>query len=336
MSQEYSAKSEGPIGVLLTNLGTPDAPTSSAVRRYLKQFLSDPRVVEIPKFIWWFILRFLILPFRPKKSAKLYRSIWTEQGSPLLTTLQQQTQHLQLRFADEDIVIVPAMRYGNPSISAGIHQLRQHNAKRILVFPLYPQYSAATTASTFDAVFDEIKPWRYMPELRTVCDYHDNPLYIDALAKSIEQHWQQQGRGQLLLMSFHGIPERNVKLGDPYHQQCLTTAKLLAQALQLQDDQWMCCFQSRFGPAKWLQPYTDKTLEQLPAKGIKQVDVICPGFSADCLETLEEINETNRELFLEAGGERYQYIPALNDREQHLLLLENIIQRYTDDWGQAQ
>lgn len=325
-------------GVLLVNLGTPDAPTPSALRRYLREFLSDPRVVEIPRAIWYPILYGIILNTRPKASAEKYRAVWTEQGSPLMQISLAQQQALQQAMAQRfkgPVKIELAMRYGNPSIAHGLQQLKAQGARRLLIFPLYPQYCAATNATTFDKVFAELSTWRWMPELRLVNHYHDHTGYIAALANSVRQQWETHPRGQLLLMSFHGIPKRNLELGDPYFCECHKTARLLAQALALRPEEWRVTFQSRFGKAQWLQPYTDVTLKTLPAQGITQVDVICPGFAADCLETLEEIKVENRGYFLQAGGQNYQYIPALNAESLHIQSLADIIQQHTQGWAET-
>lgn len=333
----FHGKSEC-TGVLLVNLGTPDAPDKPSLRRYLKEFLSDPRVVEIPRLLWYPILHGIILNTRPAKSAEKYKSVWTADGSPLMAiSLQQQKalqREMEIRF-NGPVKIELAMRYGNPSIPAGLRKLKEAGARRILVLPLYPQYCAATNATTFDKVFDELKRWRWLPELRLVNHYHDHPAYIEALADSVLQHWQHHPRGQLLIMSFHGIPKRNLLLGDPYHCECHKTARLLAAALNLRPTEYRVTFQSRFGKAEWLQPYTDKTLQTLPQEGIKHVDVICPGFAADCLETLEEIQEENREYFIHAGGEQYHYIPALNANPKHIQALADIIQQHTQGWAET-
>jgi ferrochelatase len=333
----FHGKSEC-TGVLLVNLGTPDAPDRQSLRRYLKEFLSDPRVVEIPRLLWYPILYGIILNKRPAASAEKYREVWTENGSPLLNISLQQQKSLQkemeVRFQGS-VKIGLAMRYGNPSINAGLNQLREAGARRILILPLYPQYCAATTATTFDKVFDELKGWRWMPELRLVNHYHDHAGYIEALADSVLQHWEKNLRGQLLLMSFHGIPKRSLTLGDPYYCECHKTARLLAEELNLKPDEYRVTFQSRFGKAEWLQPYTDKTLQALPGEGIKTVDVICPGFAADCLETLEEIQVENRDIFLGVGGEQYHYIPALNADPRHIHALAELIQQHTQGWPET-
>lgn len=336
--QDYFHGKSECTGVLLVNLGTPDAPDAPSLRRYLKEFLSDPRVVEIPRIIWNVILYGIILNTRPAKSAAKYRSVWTENGSPLMHISLQQQKALQkamdTRF-NGPVKIELAMRYGNPSIASGLLKLKAAGARRLLILPLYPQYCAATNATSFDKVFDELKRWRWVPELRLVNHYHDHPGYIEALASSVLEHWEQHPRGQQLIMSFHGIPKRNLMLGDPYHCECYKTARLLAEALNLKAHEWRVTFQSRFGKAEWLQPYTDKTLQALPAEGIKNVDIICPGFAADCLETLEEIQQENREYFQHAGGENYHYIPALNANSKHIHALADIIQQHTQGWAET-
>ncbi|MGB1310039.1 MAG: ferrochelatase [Leucothrix sp.] len=335
--QFFHGKPES-LGILLVNLGTPDEPTPKAVRRYLKQFLSDGRVVEIPKAIWWCILNGIILRTRPAKSAKLYASVWEDGGSPLLKYGKLQQQALQSEMAVRfkgPVHVELAMRYGNPSILQGLRNLRAQGARRLLVLPLYPQYSAATTATTYDAVSQEMKRWRWLPEIRFVNQYHDNERYIQALAKSVKAYWAQHGQREKLVMSFHGLPQRNLELGDPYHCQCHKTGRLLAEALGLSKEQWLVTFQSRFGRAEWLKPYTDKTLEKLAQAGVKGVDVVCPGFSADCLETLEEIAVENYEVFKEAGGEHYSYIPALNEDAEHIQVLADLIQQHTQGWPET-
>lgn len=326
------------IGVLLVNLGTPDKAEAASVRRYLTTFLSDRRVVEIPRLIWLPLLYGIIAPRRAPKTAALYQAVWMEEGSPLMVYSERQQVALGEELAQRytgPVIVEYAMRYGEPSITKGLASLRSQGARRILVLPLYPQYSATTTATVFDAVSEELRQWRWLPELRFVNQYHDNDNYINALALSVEEHWREHGRDGFLLMSFHGLPERNLHLGDPYFCQCHKTARLLAEKLMLAEDRWMITFQSRFGKAQWLQPYTDKTLETLPEKGIKQVDVICPGFAADCLETLEEIESENREVFMTAGGETYRYIPALNDHPEHITMLADLVGQHIQGWAEA-
>lgn len=323
-------ESTAPLGILLTNLGTPDTPTASALRRYLAEFLWDRRVVDVPRPLWWLILHGIILRTRPARSARLYRKVWTEAGSPLLLIAQRQQallqQALDARWPGRSRVAL-GMRYGNPSIATALTELRAGGVQQILVLPLYPQNSCSTTASTLDAVAEALRATRDVPTLRFVADYHADAAYIDALAASVREAQEADGPVQRLLFSFHGTPERYRREGDPYYQQCLTTARLAAERLGLHDGQWQVSFQSRFGREPWLQPYTDEVLKQLPAQGVTRVQVICPGFSADCLETLEEIAEENREVFLHAGGESFQYIPALNDRPDHIAALADIVAR---------
>jgi len=318
-------------GVLLTNLGTPDAPTPTALRRYLAEFLWDPRVVEAPRPVWWLVLNGIILRLRPRRSAEAYARIWTQAGSPLLDIARRQADALAVRLGG-DVPVALAMRYGSPSIEAGLTELRRAGCGRVLVFPLYPQYAAATGASTLDKVAQVLRGWRDVPELRFIRDYHDHPGYLDALATSVRRYWDENGRGQILLLSFHGIPRRYADGGDPYPRECERTAKAVAERLELEPDQWKLTFQSRFGPQEWLKPYTDKTLQSLPAEGLTSVDLICPGFSADCLETLEENAMTNRDLFLDAGGEHFGYIPCLNDDRAHIDALADIVEQHLGGW----
>ncbi|MBN4078716.1 ferrochelatase [Gammaproteobacteria bacterium AH-315-C21] len=333
-------------GILIANLGTPDAPTASALRRYLGEFLWDKRVVEIPRLIWWLILHGIILRTRPAKSAEAYKSVWTEDGSPLMVNGLGQRDALRIRLSERfagPVVVELAMRYGNPSIESGLEKLRDAGAQRILVLPLYPQYSAATTASTFDAVANTFKKWRWVPELRFVQHYHDWPSYIQALASSIEENWQENGRAEKLIFSFHGMPKRTLLAGDPYHCECQKTARLVAEKLNLNKGDYLVSFQSLFGKEEWLKPYTDETLKRLSAEGLKSLDIACPGFSSDCVETIEEIMIENKGYFLEGGGERFNYIPCLNIREDHITALEDVIVNHTqgwaetsDDWNQAE
>ncbi len=318
-------------GILLTNLGTPDAPDAASLRRYLKEFLSDPRVVEQPRWLWWPVLNLVILNIRPARSAAAYRSVWRDDGSPLMVYSLAQQSGLQQQLGGRAHVVL-AMRYGNPSIAAGLRELREKGCTRILVFPLYPQYSATTTASTFDAVAAELTRWRRLPGLRMIDGYHEHPAYIAALAASVKRHWAEHGRGERLLMSFHGIPQRYADSGDPYPGLCRATASLLAAALELGEDEWQLAFQSRFGREPWVAPYTDATLKAWGHAGVKRVDVICPGFSADCLETLEEIAVENRDYFIEAGGEDMRYIPALNGDEAHIQALAAIADEHLGGW----
>jgi len=321
------------LGVLLCNIGTPDAPTISAVRRYLKEFLSDRRVIETTPILWQPILRLFILPFRPKKSASLYQKIWTEKGSPLLLHTLDIAEKLQstLQQFDSDTLVTIGMRYGNPSIKSGLELLQANGVKQILVLPMFPQYSGTTTASTFDAVSDVLKSRRDIPDLRMIKHYFDNKSYIKTIRESILEHWQENGKKHLLF-SFHGIPQRYADQGDPYAEQCKTTAERVAAELQLNETDWTLAFQSRLGPTKWLTPYTDKILKSLPKKGIEHVHVVCPGFPVDCLETLEEISIRGKEQFLGAGGKSFGYIPALNSTDMHITMLTEIIQKEIMGW----
>jgi ferrochelatase len=332
---EYCHDTVPTAGVLLTNLGTPDAPTPAALRRYLAEFLWDPRVVEAPRWLWWLALHGVILRIRPARSAHAYQKIWTEQGSPLLAISRRQAeaveQAVQARFNGR-VVVALGMRYGTPSIREALEQLRAAQVCRILVFPLYPQYSASTTASTFDAVAQVLKTWRWLPELRMINHYHDDTGYISAVANGIRDAWRNRPPAERLMFSFHGLPKRYLLQGDPYHCECHKTARLIAEQLNLPEDRWQVAFQSRFGREEWLKPYADHTLQEWAKAGVKSVDVVCPGFSADCLETLEEVAMQNRNIFLNAGGECYHYIPALNDRPEHIRALVRLIELHTQGW----
>lgn len=337
-NKDYIHGSSPVTGILLNNLGTPDAPTPAALRRYLREFLSDPRVVEMPRWLWWPLLNGIVLPLRPRSSARKYQRVWTDEGSPLLVTAKRQTKALQTELQhifNGPVIVALGMRYGNPSIESALNQLREANARRVLILPLYPQYSAATSASTFDAVADVLKTWRWIPELRVISHYHDDPGYIDAVAMSIREHWEIRGRSDRLLFSFHGMPKRSHLAGDPYFCECHATARLVAQELQLADEQWEIAFQSRFGRQEWLKPYCDQTLRNWAKGGLKSVDVVCPGFSADCLETLEELDIENRHIFLGSGGQRYHYIPALNDRPAHIRALANLVSKHAQGWPET-
>lgn len=320
--------------VLLVNLGTPDAPTTSAVRRYLKQFLSDTRVVEIPRAIWWLILHGIILPLRSGKSAQKYASIWTNEGSPLKLHTEKQAVLLRgyLGQRGHQVEVAYAMRYGNPSLSSVLDKLKLDGCDRILVLPAYPQYSATTTASIFDAVFSHYAQVRNVPELRLVKHYHDHEAYIQALKESVLAHWAMNGMPDKLLMSFHGVPKRTLLLGDPYHCECHKTARLLAQQLELSQEQYMVTFQSRFGKAEWLQPYTAPTLEKLARQGVARVDVMCPGFTSDCLETLEEIGMEAKTGFLKAGGKEFNLIPCLNQSPAWINALAMLAEEQLIGW----
>ena len=324
--------------VVLVNLGTPEAPTRRALRRYLKEFLSDPRVVEIPRLVWWFILNLVILPFRSGQSAKKYQSIWTREGSPLMFHTQKQAQLLRGLLGERGhrVEVAMAMRYGSPSIPDVLAKLKADNCTRIAILPAYPQYSGTTTASVTDAVFDHYRNIRNLPELRVVRGYHDHEAYIAALAASVEAHWDANGRAEKLVMSFHGVPKRTLLLGDPYHCECHKTARLLAQRLRIEPDQYVVTFQSRFGKAEWLQPYTQPTLEQMARDGVRTVDVMCPGFVADCLETLEEIDMEVRHAFEAAGGEKFSYIPCLNESKEWIAALAEIAEQHLVGWSTVQ
>lgn len=323
-------------GILITNLGTPDAPTKKAVRKYLQEFLSDPRVIETPKLLWWPILYGVVLTLRPRRSAEAYAKIWTNEGSPLKVISQRQVAALDNRIKEKipgPVVVELAMRYGNPSIRSALERMHAANVRKLLVFPLYPQYSATTTASTYDAVADVLKSWRWLPDLRIISHYHDHPGYIAALAESIRLHWASQGKADKLLFSFHGLPKKYFTAGDPYFCECQKTARLVASLLQLEQDEWAVSFQSRFGPMEWLKPYTGDVLQNLAHSAKTSVQIICPGFSADCLETLEEIQIQYRKVFLDAGGKQFSYIPALNDSPNHIEVLTDIIVKNCEGWA---
>lgn len=312
-------------GVLLVNLGTPDAPTSKCLRVYLTEFLSDPRIVEIPRVLWMIILYGVILNLRPKKSAALYKSIWTKKGSPLLVISRKLTEKIAASLKGRAHVEL-GMRYGNPPINLALQALREKGVKKILVLPLYPQYAAATVGSTFDAVTKELQSWRHVPELHFLSGYTSNALYTKALANCMGEHIEAHGTPQKWVFSYHGIPEFCLKKGDPYYYYCLETTRLCAEKAGVDPDNCLTCFQSRFGKAKWLQPYTSETLKKLPTAGIKHIAILSPAFSADCLETLEELEVENREIFMNAGGKKYDYLPALNDRDDHIAALVDVIE----------
>ncbi len=320
--------------ILLCNLGTPDAPTPSALRRYLAQFLSDERVVEIPRIIWKPILHAIVLRVRPAKSAAKYASVWTPEGSPLLVWTARQAKLLAgyLGERGHPVTVRHAMRYGSPSIASVLDELKAAGTTRILVLPLYPQYSSPTTASVSDAVFDWGRQVRLLPELRFVNHYHDDAGYITALTKRVTDHWMSHGRPDKLVLSFHGVPQRTLLLGDPYHCESLKTARLLRERLGLASDDMAVTFQSRFGKAEWLQPYTEPSLIEMARKGVKRVDVMCPGFTSDCLETLQEINQEAREAFLHAGGQEFHYIPCLNDQHEWIVALSAIAIGHLQGW----
>ena len=328
------------VGILLVNLGTPDEPTPSAVRRYLAEFLSDPRVVEIPRIAWWPILHGVILRTRPAKSAQKYRLIWTEEGSPLRVHLEHQVQYLKGYLGQRvksPVSVVGAMRYGKPAIAQGIAELQAQGCDRLLVLPLYPQYAASTTGSTLDAVGAVLARMRNVPGLRVVRHFHDHPAYVKAVAKAINDYWMKHGRPDRLVMSFHGLPRFSLDKGDPYHCECRKSARLIATELGWNDERTVVTFQSRFGRTEWLKPYTAETLAALGAQGVGRVDVACPGFAADCLETLEEIAIEGRQTFLSAGGKAFNYIPTTNDQGPWMtaltiIALENLQGWVSADW----
>ncbi len=331
----YQHGSQNKTGVLLVNLGTPDAPTAQALRPYLRQFLSNSRVIEIPPWIWWPILYGFILTFRPKKSAEKYAQIWMSEGSPLKVHTERQTQLLLDSLAkrtQSTVVVEYAMNIGNPSIAEVLKRMKEQGCERILVIPLFPQYASSSTAAAMDGVFAELKKMRNMPAIRTVKQYHDEPDYIAALAKNVNEYWNANGKPNKLIMSFHGVPRYTLDKGDPYHCYCQKTGRLLAEALALNADQYQVCFQSRFGRAKWLTPYTSATLKQLGEDNTPRVDVVCPGFVSDCLETLEEIAIEGKDTFIHAGGQEFHYIPCLNEHEDWIQALSNIAYTNLQGW----
>ncbi|GIB49823.1 ferrochelatase [Vibrio cholerae] len=313
------------LGILLANLGTPQAPTPQAVKAFLSQFLHDQRVVDMSRWLWCPLLHGIILPTRSPKVAKLYQSIWMDEGSPLMVYSRRQRDKLA-ELSQRPVEL--GMTYGEPSLLEGVRKLQQQGAEQIVVLPLYPQYSATTTAAVFDGLAKALRQLPVVPELHFIRDYHDHPLYIQALAKSVRASWQLHGQGDLLLCSYHGIPKRYAQNGDIYPEHCQKTTELLAQALGLPQDKVMMTYQSQFGKEEWLQPYTDKTMEALPRQGIKKLDVICPAFSVDCLETLEEIAEQNQEIFLHSGGEAFHYVPCLNDSQSHIELMAALVKAH--------
>jgi ferrochelatase len=332
----YEHGSAAATGALLVNLGTPDAPTPAAIRRFLAEFLWDPRVVEAPRWLWWLALHGVILRIRPSRSAHAYRQIWTPQGSPLLLhtrALVDRVRDVLQRQLPATVVL--GMSYGSPGIPAALEQLRRAGVRRLVVLPLYPQYSCTTTASVFDRVTTQLQAWRWVPELRFIGNYHDDVAYIDAIAASIREHWRTHERGHLLF-SFHGVPRRYLLAGDPYHCQCQKTARLVADRLGLDAGAWTISFQSQVGREEWLRPYTDETLVRMAREGQRRVSVVCPGFATDCLETLEEIAIRNRALFMASGGELYDYIPALNASDPHAAFLADLIGRHAHGWPASQ
>jgi ferrochelatase len=321
--------------ILLINLGTPDAPTQQAVRRYLKQFLSDPRVIEIPRALWLPILHGFVLNTRPRKSARKYATIWTSEGSPLRVHTERQARWLRRYFESQvprPLTVDFAMRYGEPSIAGTLARLKAGGCERVLVLPMYPQYAAATTASALDQVAKFLRRTRNVPEIRLVKHFHDHPSYIGALANLVQEHWRRSGRPDKLVMSFHGLPRFTLARGDPYHCECHKTARLLAEKLELPESHWQIAFQSRFGRAEWLEPYTASTLASYGRDGLRRVDVICPGFVADCLETLEEIGVEGRKTFLGAGGREFHLLPCLNERDDWIRALAEVVRQHLADW----
>jgi len=335
VAHSYSHGQAERVGVLLTNLGTPKQATTKELRNYLREFLSDPRVIEVPRIIWWCILHFIILRIRPSRSAKAYQSVWTDEGSPLALHTASQASlvkaEVEQRYG-EHVVVEWAMRYGEPSISSTLNKMFEQGIRRLVVLPLYPQYSASTTASTFDAIAKDFTQRRWLPELRFINTYHTRDDYISALMHCVKRHINEHGQPDKLIFSYHGVPQRYLRNGDPYHCYCQQTTRLVAEKMGLDASQYLTSFQSRFGREPWLQPYTDKTLMQLGKEGIKSVAVICPGFASDCLETIEEIDEENREYFLESGGKEFHYIPALNSEPEHISMISNIVQENIGDW----
>lgn len=317
--------------VLFINIGSPTALTTSSIRRYLREFLGDYRVINLPRFMVWLLLNFYVLPFRPRKSLLAYQKIWQENGSPLLFLSKQLVTKVATQFDPASYSIDCAMRYGQPSIAKQIKQYKKNAIKELIIIPLYPQYSSTTTASVYDEIARLIMQWRHIPTTHFVSDYHQNPLYIDAIAQSVVQSWTTKGKNKLLLMSFHGLPACLTQWGDPYFAQCQQTAQLVAKKLALSTTQWKIVFQSRFGKAKWLQPYCIEVLQALPKQGIKKIDIICPGFAVDCLETLEEIKIRNKAVFMDAGGEIYEYIPALNATKPHVNIMVELIKTSKQD-----
>ena len=332
--KDYEHGSKEKIGVLITNLGTPDAPNKKELKVYLNQFLSDPRVIELPKILWQIILKLVILQIRPSKSAEAYKQIWTDKGSPLLDIANRQLNKIQSSFSSKNgnIVFEVGMRYGNPSIPDALLKLQKKQVRRLLVLPMYPQYCAATTGSTFDEVTNVLQKWRWIPEMRFINQYFEEKNYIEALSNSIKSFWEKTSKPQKIIFSYHGIPKRYLTNGDPYHCFCLKTTRLVKEYMGLSDDEIMTTFQSRFGREEWLKPYTSETLKELPKQGIKNIHIISPGFSSDCLETLEELEEENKEYFMESGGENYHYIPCLNDHDDHIDVFVNLIKKHTQGW----
>nr|GIR51643.1 MAG: ferrochelatase 2 [Gammaproteobacteria bacterium] len=322
--QNFQHENEQKKGVLIAYLGTPDSPDVLSVRRYLKEFLSDPRIIEVPKIIWWFVLNIFILNFRSFNSARLYKSIWTDGGSPLLVNCIKIKEKVQ-KSLPSNYQVALGMRYGNPSIKSALNELKEANCRDIEVITLFPHYSATTVGSIFDAVSTEIKSWRWVPSVKFLNSYHDNPLLIEILSKRIKKSFESQGKPDKLVFSYHSIPKKYFDSGDPYHCLCQKTSRLIAEKLSLDEKDYITAFQSRFGPSEWLKPYTSETMKSLPKEGIKSVQVVSPGFGVDNLETLQEIDIENKEYFEDAGGENFHYIPCLNDDDDHVEFLISLI-----------
>ncbi|MBH87722.1 MAG: ferrochelatase [Pelagibacterales bacterium] len=318
------------VGVLICNLGTPESYGYLDVRKFLKEFLSDGRVVEIPKFLWWFILNLFILTLRPLKSGKLYKTVWMKEGSPLMVFSKRLVKRLNSN-SENNIKYVLAMRYGNPSIEKGLLSLKKKGCDKIIIFPTFPQYSGTTSGSVFDAVTNVLKKWRWVPSLIFINGYHKDAGYVEAIAESLKKQIKIK-KPQKIVFSYHGIPKRNMNKGDPYGFFCKETTELVAKKLKLKKEKYITTFQSRFGPDEWLQPYTSDKMEELPKRGIKNIIVLAPGFSADCLETIEEINEENKDIFIEAGGEDFAYIPCLNNSQLHASFIKNIVEKHSSNW----
>tara|TARA_B100001121_G_scaffold284496_1_gene279494 strand:+ start:578 stop:1600 length:1023 start_codon:yes stop_codon:yes gene_type:complete len=333
--KDYEHGTKENIGILITNLGTPDAPEKQELKVYLNQFLSDPRVIELPKILWQILLKLVILQIRPAKSAEAYKKIWTKNGSPLLDISKRQLEKIKksLSVSHPNMIFEIGMRYGNPSIPSALEKLQKQKVRKLLILPMYPQYCAATTGSTFDEVTNTLQKWRWIPELRFINQYFEEEKYIQVLSNSIRSFWNKNSKPQKIIFSFHGIPKRYLLNGDPYHCFCLKTTRLVKENMGLKDEEIMTTFQSRFGKAEWLQPYTSETLKELPKKGVKNIHIISPGFSSDCLETLEELEEENREYFMESGGEKYKYIPCLNDDDEHIDVFVNLIKKNIQGWA---
>jgi protoporphyrin/coproporphyrin ferrochelatase len=334
-SKNFSHNYSPATGVLLLNLGTPDAPTTKGLRVYLREFLSDVRIIELPKILWQLLLQTIILLTRPRRVAKLYKSIWMEGGSPLLVYTKSVTEKLEksLRLSvGNEVHVAYGMRYGNPSVKAALRELKDKGCVRIIFIPLFGQYSSTTVGSGFDAFAKELMTWRWVPDIRTIHYFHDNENYIKALAKNVRNHWDKNGKAEKLLMSFHGVPLRYILAGDPYSCHCRKTGRLLAEELDLKENEYFIAFQSQFGKEEWIKPATDATLIAWAEAGMKSVDVMCPGFLVDCLETIEEMGEENRENFIDHGGEIYHYIPSLNDTPEFVNLLESLCMEHGVGW----